>query len=122
MRRAISLSLMLVFSWMLIAPFFAPDGEANLPPCCRRNGKHHCMMRMMRANTGQGGFTTVSEKCPRYPAGGAAAHSTVNQPEPSEQFYADIVRHPAIAPQTEALRRIALLRSHQKRGPPSLPA
>lgn len=120
MRRAISLSLMLVFSWMLIAPFFAPDAEASLPSCCRRNGKHHCMMRMMRANIGQRGFTTVSEKCPCCPRGANAVHSTVNRPEPSEQFYAGIACHPAIAPQTEALLRIALLRSHQKRGPPSL--
>lgn len=120
MRRAISLSLMLVFSWMLIAPLFAPDAEASLPPCCRRNGKHHCMMRMMRANSGQKGFTTVSEKCPCCPAGGCAVHSTINQPEPAQQFYADAVRHPAIAPRTEALLRIALLRGHQKRGPPSL--
>jgi len=78
------------------------------------------MMRMMRADRGEKGFTTVSEKCPCCPAGSCAAHSNPYQPEAAERFYADVVRQAAIAPQTEALLRIAVLRSHPKRGPPSL--
>jgi hypothetical protein len=46
MRRAITISLMMLSSWTLIAPPFAPDADANLSACCRRNGTHHCMMRM----------------------------------------------------------------------------
>jgi hypothetical protein len=120
MRRAISISLMMLFSWTLIAPVFASDAEANLPACCRRNGKHHCAMRMMQQLTGkQKGFTTVTEKCPCPPAIVGAAHSVTYKPEAGQQFYAEVVRHPAIAPQTEALFRISFLRSHQKRGPPA---
>jgi hypothetical protein len=51
-RRAIAFSLMVLFSLTLIAPLFAPDADANLPACCRRNGKHHCMMRMMERTAG----------------------------------------------------------------------
>jgi len=110
---------MMLFSWMLIAPLFAFDADANLPPCCRRNGKHHCMMRMMeRCGGQQKGFTSVSEKCPCFPVSTCAGQSPIFKPEAEGQFYADVVRHPALAPQSEALCRISSLRSHQKRGPP----
>jgi hypothetical protein len=120
MRRAISLSLLLMFSWLLIAPFLAPDAEANVPACCRRHGKHHCMMSRMERLGSQKGFSSVTEKCPRFPAGTCAVHSAAFKPEADERFYAEVVRHPACAAQTEALFRIAFLRSHQKRGPPAL--
>jgi hypothetical protein len=120
MRRTIALSLMMLFSWMLIAPLFAPDADASLPPCCRRSGKHHCMMRMMERRSGQQkGSTCVSEKCPCFPVSTCAAYSSIFKPEAGEQFYADVVRHAAIAPRSEALYRISSLRSHQKRGPPT---
>ena len=65
MRRAIAISLMMLFSWTLMAPLFVPDADASLPACCRRNGKHHCnMARMSGQADGQRGFTTVAEKCP----------------------------------------------------------
>jgi hypothetical protein len=121
MRRTIALSLLMMFSWLLIAPFLAPDAEANLPACCRRHGKHHCMMnRMERLGGNQKGFSSVSEKCPCFPAGTCAVHSATFKPEAGERFYAEVVRHPACAPQTEALFRISFLRSHPKRGPPAL--
>ena len=120
MRRMIALALTMMFGWMLIAPIFGPDADANLPPCCRRNGKHHCMMRRMERLSGnQKGFTSVSEKCPCLPASACAVHSPTYEPEAGERFYAEVVRHPAFAPQTKALCRISFLRSHPKRGPPS---
>jgi hypothetical protein len=119
MRRVIALSLMMLFSWTLIAPFFAPNADANLPACCRKNGKHHCMMRMMERRGGlQKGFTSVSEKCPCFPVSTCAIYSPIFKPEAEGQFSADVVRHPAIAPQSEVFYRISFLRSHQKRGPP----
>ena len=119
MRRTIALALMMVFSLTLIAPAFGPDADANLPPCCRRHGKHHCMMRMMeRSRSSQTGFTSVSEKCPCFPVSTCAVHSANYKPETGKQIYAEVVRHPSCKPQTEALYRVSLLRSHQKRGPP----
>lgn len=120
MRRTIALALMMIFSWTLIAPLFGPYAEANLPPCCRRHGKHHCMMRMMERFSGnQAGFTSVSEKCPCSPASTCAVHSPTYKSETGNQVYADVVHHPSCAPQTEALYRASFLASHQKRGPPS---
>ena len=121
MRRTIALALTILFGFAPIAPLFAPDADASLPACCRRNGKHHCSMRMTGQLTGnQKGFTAVSEKCPCGPIGACAVHSPTFQPPAAQRFYAETVFHPARAPQTEARRRIACLRSHQKRGPPTL--
>lgn len=120
MRRTIALTLLMVFDWMLMAPLLAPDAEAALPACCRRNGKHHCMMRGMEQTGGKDtGFTSVSEKCPCVPPSTGAVHAPTYKPAAGAQFYADIVRHPACAAQTEARFRISFLRSHQRRGPPS---
>jgi hypothetical protein len=120
MRRTIALALTALFCWTLIAPVFWPGADANLPPCCRRNGKHHCMMRMMGQLGGKGkGFTSVSEKCPCEPASTCAVYSPVFKPEAGKPFYTQVVRRPAPAPRTEVLYRIAFLRSHPKRGPPT---
>ena len=120
MRRIIALSLTIIFSWMLMAPLFGPDADANLPPCCRRNGKHHCMMRMMQRPGGnQKGFTSVSEKCPYEPASTCAVYSPIFKLETERRFYVQFPRRLVLAPRTEALRNISFLRSHPKRGPPS---
>jgi hypothetical protein len=122
MLRAIAISLMMLFSWTLIAPLVASDTEANLPACCRRKGKHHCMCRMHRTGQQSGnqkGFSTVSEKCPCCPASACTVHSPTYKPETEKQFYAEVVFHPASMPQGESHPRIALFRSHPKRGPPA---
>ena len=120
MRRTIALSLLMIFGWSLMAPLFAPDAEANLPSCCRRNGKHHCMMHLMERLSGkQSGIASVSEKCPCMPASTGAIHSASYKPEPGARFYGEVARHPSRAPQTEAQYRLSFLRSRQKRGPPT---
>jgi hypothetical protein len=117
MRRTIALSLLLLFGWTLVAPLWARDAEANLPACCRRHGEHHCSMGALGG--GQRALPIVHEKCPHSPASASAVHSPTFKPEAAELFYAEVVSHPARAPQTEALYRLSTLRSHQKRGPPS---
>jgi len=119
MRRMIALSLMMLFGFALMSPFLAPDADASLPACCRRAGKHHCMMRMMRGgNPDQPGITSITEKCPCSPFSASVVHSPTFRHDARDEFYAEVRRHPACVPQTEALYRLALLRSHQKRGPP----
>jgi hypothetical protein len=44
MRRALSLLLLAVLSFPLIAPALLARNSADLPKCCRRDGKHHCGM------------------------------------------------------------------------------
>jgi len=121
MRRAIAISLMMLFSWTLIAPFYAHDSDVNLPACCRRNGKHHCAMHMMGQLAGnQRSLTAIAERCPCCPLSVSPTNSPLFKPEAAGAFYAEFVSHPALAPQTEAHYRISSLCSHQKRGPPTL--
>ncbi|MGD0786524.1 MAG: hypothetical protein ABR898_00980 [Terracidiphilus sp.] len=120
MRRTIALALTVIFCFTLIAPIFGPGADANLPPCCRRNGKHRCMMRgMEQFSSDQKGFTSVSEKCPCPPAATCAVHSPVFKPEAGSRFCAQAPRHSVLALRTDALRDISFLRSHPKRGPPA---
>ncbi|MGP8270114.1 MAG: hypothetical protein ACLQLH_08605 [Terracidiphilus sp.] len=119
MRRTIALALTMTFSWMLIAPAFGPDADTNLPPCCRRNGKHHCMMRMEPFSGKRKGFTSVSEKCPCLPASTCAVHSPIFHRKIRQQFPAEVTRQTVRPAQTVALYRICFLRGNPKRGPPS---
>jgi len=120
MRRGAAIALLAVFSCLLMAPLFAADSDASLPACCRRNGKHHCAMRMaFDAWSQHRHFSTVEEKCPYAPLAAVAAHSSVFHAAPARLCFAEVVSHPAQAPQSNALRRISFSRSRQKRGPPS---
>jgi tRNA G26 N,N-dimethylase Trm1 len=123
MRRALAISLMMLFSWTLIAPLLTLGAESNQSACCCcRNGKHRCMCKMHRMAQqvgNQKGFTTVSEKCPCCPASACTVYSPVYKPETEKRFYAEVVFNPARLPQSETQPRISFLRSHPKRGPPA---
>ena len=118
MRRGVAILLALVFNWMLILPAFAGSPESNLLACCRRDGKHHCMMRTESPKAAGTSFVAVGEKCPHFPHSTAATHVTF-VPALNQAIFAGVVRHPAISAQTEAGYRASYLRSRQKRGPPS---
>jgi len=123
MRRAIAISLMMLFSWTLIAPLLTLDAEANHCACwCCKHGMHRCMCkmhRMARQAGNQKGFTTVSEKCPCSPASVCTVYSPTYKPEAIKRFYAVVVFNPVRAPRSEARNRILFLRGHPKRGPPA---
>jgi len=121
-RRTIAISLLLLFGWSLAAPLYASDPEANLPPCCRRHGKHHCAMMDLALRIGSGpAVTTVSERCPCRPAANTASHGSSWQPQTPPLLFAGLCRQPLAVEQTRALYRISLQRSHHKRGPPAPP-
>ncbi len=48
MRRASSIFLILLFGLGPLSVLIESE-EANLPPCCRRHGTHHCAMAMQMA-------------------------------------------------------------------------
>jgi hypothetical protein len=109
----------MLFSLMMILPAFAGSPESNLAACCRKNGKHHCMMRPGIPSVTGPSFAAVGKKCPYFPHSTVAAHLETFAPALSTAIFAGIVRHPAVSPQTEAGYRASYLRSKQKRGPPS---
>jgi hypothetical protein len=118
-RRLLAISLLMLCGLPFALPLFGANAaEANLPVCCRRNGKHHCMA--MNMDSSQGSSTrTVSEKCPYSIAPPAILVHPPFTPSTAASVFAGIARHPAASPQTEARLRISFDRSRQKRGPPA---
>ena len=120
-RRILSFTLLLLFSFPLISPLLAltAGSDANLPACCRRNGAHHCM-RMTRPTESSGvTLSAVPQRCPAFPAVvNQVRHGNLSL-SPASLIFAGIVSHPAVKPQTQARARVALDRSCQKRGPPA---
>jgi hypothetical protein len=119
MRRSVAILLALVLNWVLVLPAFAGSAESNLPTCCRKNGKHHCMMRVQSPSGSGASFVAAGGKCPYFPLSTSATHIEKFAPGIGQAIFAGIVRHPALSPQTEAGYRASYLRSKQKRGPPS---
>ena len=127
-RRLLAISLLLFFALPVISPLLALTSApgANLPACCRRNGKHHCMMSTEMAQAMNGTQTNgtqvnvVPAKCPFYPTAANTAQHHELSFHTAALAFAEIVSHPAIHLQTEARARVALDCARQKRGPPAL--
>jgi hypothetical protein len=122
MRRALAMVLLVGFSLPLIAPLFASGfSEASLPACCRRNGKHHCMMAATMMGEASSRERTVAEKCPYSPFAGLAlmlphAYAAAHRPGTTAGYAGPA----AIVRDALAGYRISADRTRQKRGPPSL--
>jgi hypothetical protein len=122
MRRSIALFMILVFGSFLSAPLIAASSDplSKLPVCCRANGKHHCMMRIMQGDPG-GDQVSAPNKCPLFPQWRPmnVMHNQAEPPSKTVLFYAALQSHPTCHAQTEAQQRISFDRSRQKRGPPA---
>ncbi len=112
------------------SPLFAMGddaADAGVPACCRRNGKHHCMMSM--AERAQSAETqgprgpqlgTMQEKCPYCPAAmSVLPHFEVGGVPLAGLAWVRWYAHPLGRVQTECRRRLARDRARQKRGPPT---
>jgi len=122
MRRLLASALLLAFFSPLIAPVFtASINETELPACCRRNGKHHCMMYRMAMGLAPWPYRTVQEKCPYAPFAHLSIllfHGYFNHERPAAGTHSAVLA--ARVRQAEAGYRISFFRSRQKRGPPLL--
>jgi hypothetical protein len=125
MRRILAISLLGLFLLPTISPLLAltsSDPDANLPACCRRNGKHHCMMsmEMLQAMLSGTQVKAVPMKCPLFPKALNTAQHNELSANAAALIFAELVSHPAIHAQTEARERVSLFCARQKRGPPAL--
>jgi hypothetical protein len=123
MRRALASLLLVLFSFPLIAPAFTPSADAQLPACCRRDGKHHCSMAAGDLEQNGPVFQAIRPQCPCFPSGTPSSipdqrSNAILGSAPSVfvSFHSDSV----VQRSTEAFPPSALSRAHQKRGPPSL--
>jgi hypothetical protein len=116
----LAISLLTFFGLPFALPLFgARAADANLPICCRRNGKHHCAMASMDSSTGRS-TSIVAERCPYSIATPPMLVLRSFTPSIAASVFAGITHHPAIAAQTEAQWRVSFDRTRQKRGPPTL--
>jgi len=119
MRRALAISLLLLFNLPLLSPFFsATSAEASLPACCRRGGKHQCAMVAESAMPSTG--TTVRDKCPFTRESLAALVVGRFATSAGGAVFAGIVQQALVVPQAEAQLHVSFDRARQKRGPPTL--
>lgn len=122
--RRISSILLLLLYWL--GPFIAllpASAESRLPPCCRRNGAHHCTMNMaerMGLESGAHHFAAPSTKCPRCPTSVRIAPTQAPSLVTNPARVLAASSHPNGVPQSESRRRISRDRSRLKRGPPQL--
>jgi len=129
LRRLLSILLFGATLLPMIAPMISTGAtaESMLPACCRRDGKHHCMMSaaaraIMLGETNDEAMRagTPPEQCPYRQRSLVAVHLQVFTPAATATRSAFLLRAPSAAAQAECLRRISFDRSRQKRGPPSL--
>ena len=123
LRRLVSITLLALLGLPFALPLLALSArsEANLPACCRRNGKHHCMMSMAeraRQASRVPHAGTPPEKCPCCPAAIVATASGAFTASTAQAIFAGVSSPSANITQTESKLRISLSRSRQKRGPP----
>ena len=125
-RRFLAIAIALLIVLPTITPLFAltTAGDPTRPACCRRDGKHHCMLMDLEtassSNATRITAATVSERCPYGSKSLPGTTHTGCSLHTSAAIFAGIVSHPSVAPQTESKRRISADRSRQKRGPPAI--
>jgi hypothetical protein len=125
---------MLILGLPMFSPLFAMAGgdAGNLPACCRRDGKHHCMMmagmvmdssNAASASSNPGTQPTVAivtEPCPYGPQGLPGSVHRDWQLDTASAVFAGLMAHPSGSPQTESKCRVSSLRARHKRGPPMI--
>lgn len=125
LRRLLSIAILLVIAAPAIAPLFVLSATTgrDVPACCRRNGKHHCMMleaqRAAMADGREHVVSLVREKCPFQPKASPATRSLQTIADADSAVLTDLVIRPALSPQSRCLQRISFQDSHQRRGPPA---
>lgn len=72
MRRVLSILLVLFFGLGPLLPTLGSSDDLRLPPCCRRQGAHHCAMSartmaMMTQAYGSMPTFTAPATCPLFP-------------------------------------------------------
>jgi hypothetical protein len=117
MRRILSMFLLLVFAFPLVAPALGQNTQKRLLLCCRKGGAHHCLASMtMEDGQPAPAFRAHCPACsnPAVTGHGASWMNVSVQSSGTEQAVTSLrIR------QVEAGYRISSYRSRQMRGPPT---
>lgn len=120
MRRALSISLVLLLWLGPFAAVLPGIDEARLPLCCRRHGAHHCADADKSAaqSPDSGPSFNASSRCPQFPATLAAATTAAFAPAVGPASATPVVDMYASGASRDAAR-VGQLRTQADRGPPS---
>ena len=124
MRRFSALSMLFVLLITWATPNIGglrPKSEGNLPACCRRNGKHHCMMSMAERSQiadRAPAFSTPPEKCPHFPAIELGVQGNLFVAPTSEGAVLPYSAMPVMLAQLLPIFAKPAENAHLKRGPP----
>lgn len=124
MRRALSISLIMFFSFGPLAATLGASEDAGLPACCRRLGAHHCAMAMgmaaamIDAAPGKAIFAAPAT-CPEFPGTAAATASSPQALTASPIGLPALLAQLHTPPATRAAARLSLIRTRSGRGPPA---
>jgi hypothetical protein len=124
MRRAFSIVLVLFFGLLPLAATLSASDDSRLPPCCRRNGAHHCAMsgRMAAIAAASSNQPTLiaPATCPYFPGYAVAPSSTVLALATPIQFPALLEQAHKLAA-IDAAAPLTQIRTRAGRGPPNSP-
>jgi hypothetical protein len=120
MRRALSISLILLLWLGPFAAVLPGIDESRLPLCCRRHGVHHCADADKGASqsSDSGPSFNASSRCPQFPATLAAATTAAFAPAVGPAGAVPIVDRYTPGASRDAART-GQLRMQADRGPPS---
>ncbi|HTV05991.1 MAG TPA: hypothetical protein VME86_11535 [Acidobacteriaceae bacterium] len=126
MQRGIAILFILFFSAGPLVALSPASDDAYLPACCRRDGMHHCAMRMamMAARTpippGAPPVVGNPSHCPYYPhhlgVWSTPAHALLAAPA----VLAEMLIEPHSPGAARATARFSQLRTRSVRGPPAV--
>jgi hypothetical protein len=114
MRRAVSISVLLVILTSILAPM-AQARSSNLPACCRAGGKHRCNGSM--GTSGSVGFKSAPEACP-YRHQAAVTSEVVALTSTGDHITIFVITGNPIRPQAITISSSDRNDAH-KRGPPA---
>jgi hypothetical protein len=123
--RAVTGVVLAIFLFPHFLLFFSLDPEAALPPCCRRDGKHHCamsalFMRPVASASTESVVRAATPPCPYRSRLLMPLVSRVLFVLAVPAFSVPFVSYPAPRLETILLARFSAFCSHLNRGPPLL--
>jgi len=120
MRRALSISLILLLCLPAVAAMLPGAGEVRLPFCCRRQGAHHCAMDANSAqNNGSDHIISAPSRCPQFPAAPVLTRSSAFVPTTRAAIGPALVFAAYLPGPRRDAARPGRLRAQLDRGPPS---
>lgn len=125
MQRGISIFLVLFFSLGPLAALSPASDDAVLPPCCRRNGAHHCAMYMQRMAArmvvppGAPPIARAPSHCPYYPHNPTVWTTPVRALISAPIGLPEQLAQPHSPAAVRAAARLSHIRARSGRGPPA---